>query len=151
METPADFEIFLVALPGLEPALCDEARGLGFDDARVVPGGVALRGGWPQVWRANLWLRGATRVVVRIGAFRAFHLAQLDKRARKFPWEKVLRRDVPLRVEATCKASKIYHAGAATQRVEKAIAETLGAPIQADAALRVMLRIEDNLCTFSVD
>jgi len=151
METPADFEIFLVALPGLEPALCDEARGLGFDDARVVPGGVALRGGWPQVWRANLWLRGATRVVVRIGEFRAFHLAQLDKRARKFPWGDFLRADVPLRVEATCKASKIYHAGAATQRVEKAIAEELGAPISAEASLRVMLRIEDNLCTFSID
>ncbi|MDX2483724.1 MAG: class I SAM-dependent RNA methyltransferase [Pseudodonghicola sp.] len=155
MEHTADFEIFLVALPGLEHALCDEARALGFAGVRIVPGGVALRGGWPDVWRANLWLRGATRVLVRIGEFRAFHLAQLDKRSRKFPWGDVLRADVPVRVEASCsKGSKIYHAGAAAQRVARAISEELGAPVveaAQDAVIRVMLRIDDNLCTLSVD
>ena len=54
----------------------------------VTRGGVTCRGGWPEVWRANLEMRGAARVLVRIGEFRTFHLAQLDKRARKFPWAK---------------------------------------------------------------
>ena len=56
-----------------------------------MPGGVTTVGGWPDVWRANLQLRGAGRVLARIGSFRAFHLAQLDKRARKFDWAAVLR------------------------------------------------------------
>ncbi|HBS49332.1 MAG TPA: RNA methyltransferase [Rhodobacteraceae bacterium] len=145
------FEIFLQAPPGLEQVLAEEARGLGFADPVPVPGGVTLHGGWPEVWRTNLWLRGATRVLVRIGAFRAFHLAQLDKRARKFPWGEVLRPDVALRVEATSRKSKIYHARAAAQRVERAIAEELGAPIDAKAALTLRVRIDDNLCIFSVD
>ncbi|TDK51256.1 THUMP domain-containing class I SAM-dependent RNA methyltransferase [Antarcticimicrobium luteum] len=158
MQMSDEFEIFLVALPGLEPMLCDEVRALGFAGVRIVPGGVALRGGWPEVWRANLWLRGATRVLVRIGEFRAFHLAQLDKRARKFPWGDFLRADVPVRVEASSTRSKIYHAGAAAQRVARAISEELGAPIVETAeavaeegAVRVMLRIDDNLCTLSLD
>jgi len=154
MQTRDEFEIFLVALPGLEPVLCDEARALGFAGVSIVPGGVRMRGGWDAVWRANLWLRGATRVLVRIGAFRAFHLAQLDKRARKFPWGDFLRADVPVRVEASCKRSKIYHAGAAAQRVARAISEELGAPVveaAEEAAVRVMLRIDDNLCTLSLD
>ena len=154
MQTGDEYEIFLVSLPGLEPALCEEARELGFAGVRIVPGGVALRGDWPEVWRANLWLRGATRVLVRVGEFRAFHLAQLDKRARKFPWGDFLRADVPVRVEASCKASKIYHAGAAAQRVARAISEELGAPVVEGAdedAVRVMLRIDDNLCTLSLD
>lgn len=154
MQTSDEFEIFLVALPGLEPVLCDEARALGFAGVTIVPGGVRMRGGWEAVWRANLWLRGATRVLVRIGAFRAFHLAQLDKRARKFPWGDFLRADVPVRVEASSKRSKIYHAGAAAQRVARAITEELGAPVVEgadEAAIRVMLRIDDNLCTFSLD
>jgi putative N6-adenine-specific DNA methylase len=103
------------------------------------------------VRRANLLLRGAGRVLARIGAFRAFHLAQLDKRARKFPWAAVLRPDVPLRVEVSCRNSKIYHDRAARQRVERAITETLGAPIEAEAALRLMVRIEDDLVTLSLD
>lgn len=144
------FEIFLVATPGLEAPLAAEAAALGWRPV-VQPGGVTITGGWPDVWRANLWLRGATRVLARAGQFRALHLAQLDKRARKFPWGSILRADVPVRVETTCKASRIYHAGAATQRIERAIAEELGAPIAPDAALVVKVRIEDDLVTISLD
>src|SRR6056300_916725 len=114
----SDFEIFLVAPPGLEPVLADEARAAGFAMPTVQPGGVATQGGWPEVWRANLCLRGATRVLVRLGGFRAMHLAQLDKRSRKFPWGDFLRSDVPIRVETTSRKSRIYHAGAATHRIE---------------------------------
>lgn len=145
------FEIFLAAQPGLEAVLADEAREAGFAPVTVLPGGVSCMGQWPDVWRANLVLRGAGRVLARIGSFRAFHLAQLDKRARKFDWAAHLRPDVPLRVEVTCRKSKIYHAGAATQRIARAITETLGAPVRDEAALRLMARIEDDLVTFSLD
>jgi putative N6-adenine-specific DNA methylase len=77
------FEIFLAAPPGFEPLLRDEAAGIGLPPATVVPGGVVLTGGWEEVWRANLQLRGPSRVLARIASFRAMHLAQLDKRARK--------------------------------------------------------------------
>ncbi|WP_171208072.1 MULTISPECIES: class I SAM-dependent RNA methyltransferase [unclassified Ruegeria] len=145
------FEIFLVATPGLESPLCAEAQKNGFADARKVPGGVVCQGSWPEVWRANLCLRGANKVLARIGSFPAVHLAQLDKRCRKFPWADFLRPDIPVRVEATSRKSRIYHAGAARQRVERAINETLGAPISSEADLRVLLRIEKDLCTFSID
>lgn len=145
------YDLFLVCNPGLEPVLCDEARAAGFAGVRAVAGGVEATGSWSEIWRANLELRGATRVLVRVGEFRAFHLAQLDKRARKFPWRDVLRPDVPVSVEATCKASKIYHDRAAAQRVATAITEELGAPVTKDAPVRVMVRIEDNLVTISLD
>ena len=148
---PPTFEIFLTATPGLEAPLLEEARERGFAGAALVEGGVVFTGGWAEVWRANLELRGATRVLARIDAFRAMHLAQLDKRARRVPWGEVLRSDVPVRVEASCRKSRIYHDKAAAQRVATAIAEELGAPISDDAELRVMVRIEDDLCTLSID
>jgi putative N6-adenine-specific DNA methylase len=147
----SEFEIFLVTHPGLEAVLCAEVQALGFIDPKAVTGGVVVRGGWPEVWRANLEIRGATRVLARIGAFHAAHLAQLDKLARKFPWGETLRSDVPVKIEVTCKKSRIYHAGAAAQRIETAIREELGAPISPDAELCIMARFEDNLCTISVD
>jgi putative N6-adenine-specific DNA methylase len=146
-----DFEIFLVSTPGLEAVLCAEVQALGFIDPKQVVGGVLVRGGWPEVWRANLEIRGCTRVLARIGAFHAGHLAQLDKLARKFPWSDFLRSDVPVQVEATCKKSRIYHAGAAAQRIATAIREELGAPISPDAELCIKARFEDNLCTISID
>jgi len=152
MMIETELDIFLVAAPGTETALRDEANELGFVAAKISPGGVTIRGNWAEVWRANLQLRGAARVLARIGEIRAFHLAQLDKRARKFPWGDFLRADVPVKVEVvTNKKSKIYHAGAAVQRFEKAITEELGAPISAEADVRIKVRIDDNLCIISVD
>ncbi|AWJ93872.1 RNA methyltransferase (plasmid) [Azospirillum baldaniorum] len=149
--TGTDFEIFIVTAPGLESVLCAEVKAKGFRDATAIKGGVTVRGGWPEVWRANLELRGATRVLARVASFRAFHLAQLDKRSRRVPWAEVLRPDVPVRVEASCKGSRIYHAGATAQRIERAITEELGVPISAEAEVSIKARIDDDLCTISVD
>jgi len=150
--TNADaLEVFLIATPGLEAPLCAEAEQLGFASPRIVKGGVVFNGNWAEVWRANLMSRGANKVLVRLGSFPAVHLAQLDKRARKFPWSEFLRPDIPVKVEATSRKSRIYHAGAARQRVERAINETLGAPLSPEASVRVLLRIEKDICTFSVD
>lgn len=151
MSEAEDFEIFLAAPPGLEPVLADEAREAGFAGVALTVGGVTARGGWADAWRANLCLRGAGRVLVRVAAFRAMHLAQLDKRARKVAWGDFLRPDVPVRIEASCHASRIYHQKAAADRAARAISETIGAPVVAEAALRVLVRIEDDLCTISVD
>ncbi len=151
MQTDAPFEIFLSAPPGLEPVLAEEVGLKGFKRPREVPGGVVTRGLWPDVWRANLWIRGAGRVLARIDAFRVTHLAQLDARARRVPWAAVLRPDVPFRVEATCAASRIYHSGAAAERIARAIREELGAPEADDAPVLVRARIEEDLCTISVD
>jgi putative N6-adenine-specific DNA methylase len=147
----SSFEIYLVATPGLEAALCDEARARGFRSPKVVPGGVRIEGRWHDVWRANLELRGTGRVLARIGRFAAAHLSQLDKSSRKFAWGEILRKDVNVRVEATCKKSKIYHAGAAAQRVATAIHEELGCPLSDDADVCIKIRIEHDVCTLSVD
>ena len=144
-------DIFCITAPGLEEVLAKESREKGFKVTETIPGGVTLRGDWPEVWRANLQLRGANRVLARIGSFRAMHLAQLDKRMRKFPWGDTLRADVPVKVEVMCKKSRIYHAGAAAQRVETALVEEFGAQVSKEAALKIMVRIEDDLCTISID
>jgi len=147
----APFEIFLATSPGLEIFLRDEVKANRFPSPKIVPGGVITRGRWPDVWRANLMLRGAGRVLARVAEFRALHLAQLDKRARRVAWGEILRKDVPFRVEATCRQSRIYHSGAAAQRVERAIVETLGAPASPTAPVLIKVRIEDDLCALAVD
>jgi putative N6-adenine-specific DNA methylase len=145
------FGIFLATAPGLEEVLCAEVRSKGFNSPRVVPGGVTVRGGWPEVWRANLWIRGAGRVLAVLASFPALHLDELKAQARKVPWGEVLRPDVPFRVEATCTKSRIYHSGAAAERVEAAIREALGAPASPEAPILVRVRLEHDRCTLAVD
>ncbi|MBR0658483.1 THUMP domain-containing class I SAM-dependent RNA methyltransferase [Neoroseomonas oryzicola] len=146
-----DFEIFLATAPGLEPTLAEEVSLKAFKRPKPVPGGVITRGTWPDVWRANLWIRGATRILARLDAFHVTHLAHLDARARRTPWADILRPDTPFRVEATCHKSRIYHSGAAAERIATAIHATTGAPHDPDAEVTVMARIDHDLCTLSID
>lgn len=150
-----EFEIFLGTAPGLERLLLAEVIEAGFKNPKTVGGGVIITGGWPEVWRANLTLRGASKVLARFGTFRAFHLAQLDKRARKFPWSETLTRAASVKVEVvTNRKSKIYHAGAAVERLERAISEEFGAPIVksvTEAEIVIKVRIDDNNLILSVD
>ncbi|MCW8914264.1 MAG: class I SAM-dependent RNA methyltransferase [Magnetovibrio sp.] len=151
MNTQNNLEIFLVAVPGAEPLLCAEAAEKGFNNPKPDTGGVTVWGDWPEVWRANLELCGASRVLVRLGSFKVVHLAKLDKLARRFPWAETLRSDVSVRVEASCKKSRIYHSGAVTQRISTAITEELGASVSTDGAVAIKVRLQNDLCTISVD
>ena len=144
-------EIFLACLPGLEPIVAQEARHKGFRNVRQLAGGVAISGDWPEVWRANLLLRGPSRILARMASFRAAHLAELDKKSRAVNWQAFLRPDVAVKVEATCKASRIYHSGAAAERIARALHEATGAAISADAEIKIMARMERDLCTISLD
>lgn len=150
-----EFEIFLTTPPGLEAYLLEEVQQAKFKRAEAIVGGVIVWGGWDEVWRANLTLRGVSKVLARFGGFRAFHVAQLDKRARKFPWGDILMPGHVVKVEVTTnRKSKIYHAGAAVQRIERAIAEEFGSQIATsmeEAEIVIKARIDDNNIIFSVD
>ncbi len=141
MDINKDFEIFLATAPGLESLLYDEVRSKGFKHTKSIPGGVTVEGGWPEVWRANLWIRGASRVLARIDQFEVFHLAQLDKRARETPWRNIFYPGIHFRVEVVCSKSRIYHEGAAAERIERAVAEALNAQHSPDAEITIMARI----------
>lgn len=150
METQK-FEIMLVCTPGLEKVLAAEAAEHRFALAGTRPGGVLLNGTWKDVWRANLNLRGAGAVLARIGEFRVSHLSELDKRARKFPWNKFMPRHTKVRVTASCTASRVYHSGAVKLRIENALSEDGHMNVDDDANLEIMARIDKEICTLSLN
>jgi putative N6-adenine-specific DNA methylase len=145
------FEIFVVTAPGLEKPLAAEMADQGFKKPKMMPGGVRFRGNWQDVWRANLSLRGAVRVLARIDNFQAMHLNQLERLIADMPWRQYLRTNVPLKVDVATQKSKIYHAGAAKERIERGLATAVGAPISAEADVVVKARIDNNMVTLSLD
>ncbi len=146
-----DFEIFLATAPGLKNALYNEVKSKGFKQTKQIKGGVTIKGGWPEVWRANLWVRGASRILVRIASFKATQLIQLQKRAKEITWSDILSPELPFRVNVTCVKSRIYHSDAAAERIQNAIIETINAPHSPDAEITIMARIEHDICTISID
>lgn len=151
MTTTAPLDIYLSVSPGLEDILLQEVLQSGFNGARTVAGGVEFSGDWPDVWRANYLLRGAARVLVRVATFPVVHLSQLDKKARKLDWSGWLPRGAALQFSASCRQSKLYHAGAVQQRVQDAALEAVGGRIDDADGLRIQIRIAKNICTISLD
>jgi len=108
--------LFAITAPGLEPVCAAELRALGIEGA-AEPGGVAWEGTADDLFTANLWLRTASRVVVRVASFRARTFFELERHARKIAWERWVAKGRPVRLRVTSKKSKLYHEGAIAERV----------------------------------
>jgi putative N6-adenine-specific DNA methylase len=111
---------FAVTAPGLEPLCAAELAKLGIS-GRVGEGGVAWRGDMDSVARANLWLRTASRVIVRIAEFRATAFFELELNAKKIPWKRYLSPGRRVSFRITARKSKLYHTGAIAQRLGDAV------------------------------
>ncbi|MFL5488379.1 MAG: hypothetical protein ACJ8AJ_07830, partial [Gemmatimonadaceae bacterium] len=102
---------YAAAAPGLEPLVAQELAGLGLTP-NVEPGGVSFRGSLETVGRANLWLRTASRVIIRVAEFRAQAFHELERLARALPWERYLAAGSAVRFRITSRKSRLYHTGA---------------------------------------
>jgi putative N6-adenine-specific DNA methylase len=153
-QIPIPLGMFAACAPGLEPLVLGELKALGAQALQTVAGGVIFRGDLDLLMRANLHLRCATRVLLELQNFRVSHLAQLHKRAAKVDWAAFVPRGARVRVQVSCKRSRIYHSDAAAQRVSRALEDSVSARSvggDSEAALPVRVHIERDVCRLSLD
>jgi putative N6-adenine-specific DNA methylase len=150
--------LFAVTAPGLESLTGRELAQLGLLPSGTEPGGVAFQGSLIDVARANLWLRTATRVLVRLGSFHARALGELERKSAKLPWRDWLAPGVPLAVRVTCRKSRLFHQRAVAERIVAA-AGAPGATVAGAApddeeecpGQLVVVRVFRDECTVSLD
>jgi putative N6-adenine-specific DNA methylase len=168
-------KLFAVCAPGLEPFTALELDRLGLvgihrpsqsenflteKEALFKSGGIEFQGSLHDVYQANLYLRTASRVLVRLDQFYASAFPELRRKASRLLWENYLAPKRPIALRVTCKKSRLYHEAAVAERVAGAIADRLGKPpaIQkyredsgTDPPQLIVVRLVDNLCTISMD
>jgi len=154
---------FAVVTPGFEPVVEAELRALGATDAVAEPGGVTFSADDALLLDANLRLRAATRVVVRIAEFTAKSFSELERRAKPVPWKRYVAHGTQVGFRVTCKKSRLYHSGAVEERLAKWLAAAVpGAELtpmgddEDDAVAAVpaqlfVVRILRDVCTISAD
>src|SRR2546428_4478304 len=118
--TPPRFELFASTAPGLESTTAGELKALSVRGRQEL-GGVAFGGDLDRIYKANLWLRTASRVIVRLGRFHASTFSELERRSKKLPWADFLPAAGSVEVRVTCRKSKLYHSDAVAERVLSAI------------------------------
>ena len=125
---------YAITAPGLEGLTWQELSRLGLlgtakgAQPPVESGGVAFSGELEALYRANLHLRTASRVIVRLGDFYAAAFSELRKKAGRLAWERYLTPGQPVSLHVTCHKSKLYHSDAVAERVAGAIGDRLGRP-----------------------
>ena len=158
-------EFLAVCAPGLEVACRGELSALGFGKPAVIRGGVVFSGRLEAGYSANLRLRSAGRVLMRVERFRAGAYEELFSRTRKIFWETFLEPGALLSFRTVVRHSRAGH----TEKVEKAVLDGIqvrfselglkmptalepGAPSGRFPALQeVYVRMEENRCLLSLD
>lgn len=116
-------DIFASSAPGLEGVVAKEIEQLGIASATQVEGGVTFRGGLTQLYEANLHLRTASRVIVRVAEFHASSFHELERRAKRIRWGEYLRPGARASFRVTCRKSRLYHSDAVAERFANAVAQ----------------------------
>lgn len=154
-----------VTAPGLEKITSRELAMLGIAPGAIKPGGVEFTATDEELFTANLWLRTASRVIVRIAEFKVTAFHELERAARGVPWDRFLQTGDAIRLRVTCKKSKLYHSDAVAERVEQSITRAVkginlggsssGAADDDDAdendTQLFVVRLVHNVCTISAD
>lgn len=109
---------------GLEAVVAREAASLGYD-VSTANGRVTFRAGLEAICRANLWLRSADRVLVKLGEFAALSFDELFERTKALPWPDWLPANATFPVEGKSIRSKLFSVPDCQAIVKKAVVESL--------------------------
>jgi len=153
MDSRRQEKFFAIVAPGLEVVCARELAALGFADLQVVSGGVEFGGRLGDLYRANLWLRTASRVVVRLARFRCRAFPDLYRAAVRLPWGRFLRPGTVPEFRVTCRESRLMHSGRVAETLQAALAHVLGdgTVITSGEKQLLLVRIVSDEVEISVD
>ena len=120
------FELIVPCHFGMEAVLKREIDDLGYDISEVVDGRVTFLGDEEALCRANIFLRSAERVLIKIGSFHAESFEELFEGTKALPWEEYIPEDGRFWVtKAASVKSRLFSPSDIQSVMKKAMVERL--------------------------
>lgn len=111
---------------GLEAVLKREITDLGYDVIKVEDGRLTFIGDAQAICRANVFLRSAERILLKVGSFRAETYEELFQGTKELPWEKFIPVDGRFWVtKASSIKSKLFSPSDIQSVMKKAMVERM--------------------------
>ncbi len=111
---------------GLEAVLKKEIQQLGYEIAQVEDGRVTFYGDTQAICRANIFLRTAERILVKVGSFKAVTFDELFEKTKQISWEKYIPQDGKFWVtKAASVKSRLFSPSDIQSIMKKAMVERL--------------------------
>lgn len=143
---------------GLEQVLAEELKAIGASDVQPICRGVSFTGDKELMYKANLHLRTALRVLKPIYTFKARNEEELYGQAKKFDWTSIMNLSQRFAVDSVINSEIFFHSRYIALKVKDAIAdyfrEKLGKRPFVDPQnpdIRIHVHILEDECTISLD
>ena len=150
--------LFATCPKGLELLLRDELRALGAEDAHEALAGVHFSGTLELAYRACLWSRLASRILLHIAEFDAPDADALYAGIQTIDWSEHLANDGTFAIAAVSSASALHHSQYIALRSKDALVdqfrERTGERPNVDVdqpSIRINVRIYKDRATVSID
>lgn len=149
-------DFFAITLPGYERLCADALKSLSetLHVGGLVNGGVLFSGRLTDLYLANLHVRTAQRILMRLARFKATNFIQLESRTRKIPWDLYLPPGALPELKVTAHHCRLYHTRAVAERIQHSIAaqwSDYGALPYPSDEHALFIRLQDDIVTFSLD
>ena len=121
-----EFELIAPCHFGLESVLKKEIIELGYEIVSVEDGRVTFKGDETVIPRANIFIRTAERILLKMGSFKAVTFDELFEGTKALAWEEYLPRDAKFWVtKATTNKSALFSGSSLQSIVKKAIVDRM--------------------------
>lgn len=151
-------KLLVKTLAGLEPVLEKELRSLGAADVEPLTRAVACRGDRELLYRANLELRTALRILTPIATFSVHNENDLYREIRGIDWSQYMTVTDTLAVDAVTSSKGLRHSKYAALKTKDAIVDQFRQKTGrrpsvdiANPALRINLHVAGARGTLSLD
>ncbi|MHB8122263.1 MAG: THUMP domain-containing class I SAM-dependent RNA methyltransferase [Desulfuromonadaceae bacterium] len=143
---------------GAEELAAAELGAIGISDAKPGKGGVSFCTDRAGLYRANLWLRTASRMLVQLVQFPCSGPSELYDGVHAIPWQELITPEMTLAVDCSLRDSALTHSGFVALKTKDAIVdrirEACGQRPNVDTAspdVRINVHLHKNACTISLD
>ncbi len=152
------FNCFAAVPRGAEEVTAAELKTIASEAPVVLRGGVSFVTNREGLYRSNLWLRTASRVLVTLASFPCSDPADLYKGVYAIDWTEMITPAMTLAVDCTLRDSALTHSGFVALKTKDAIVDRIraacGSRPSVDTTspdLRINIHLFKNVCTVSLD
>jgi len=154
----SNFKMIAKTFHGLEEVLAEELTDLGAGDIKILKRAVSFVGDKTMMYKANLHLRTAVRIIIPIFQFKASDTDELYKGIQEIDWSTYLGLKDTISIDSTISSEDFKHSKFVTYRVKDAIVdqfyEKTGKRPSVrvkNPTLRINVHIDCNTCIVSLD
>jgi putative N6-adenine-specific DNA methylase len=158
IERKISMNCFAAVPRGAEEIAAAELQALDIQDVSAGRGGVSFVADRAGLYRANLWLRTASRILVTMATFPCASPEELYAGVHDIGWHDLIRTSMTIAVDCTLRDSAITHSGFAALKTKDAIVDRIrqhcGTRPSVDTSspdVRINIHLANNVCTVSLD